>query len=80
MNKDINQRFAITAEIVFTTQQEMDEFDAQHFFEQEVSEYWDGYRDLDFESVRTKSVDELPADPDDYEDFKHEKRLQGFVA
>lgn len=66
MNEDVNQRFAIRAEVVFTTQQDMDEFGAQHFFEQELSE-WEGLRsDLDFESVRTKQVVELPADNDEY--------------
>ena len=76
MNEDVNKRFVIRAEIVFTTQQEMDTSDAEYLFEQEISEYWDGLRDLDFESVRIESVGELPAGPEDYEDFKEEKRLQ----
>jgi hypothetical protein len=75
MNKDVNQRFAISCEIVFTTQGEMDEFDAQRYFELELSEHWEAMHDLDFESVPTRDVVELPADSDEYEDFKREKTL-----
>jgi hypothetical protein len=74
MSQNVNQRFALSCEIVFTTQQEIDEFDAKHFFELELSEHWEGLHDLDFETVRTKSVKELPADPDEYEKSKRQSR------
>lgn len=75
MNEDINQRFVLTCEIVFTTQQEMDESDAERSFELELSEHWEAMHDLDFESVRIEDVKELPADPDEYEDFIQKQRL-----
>lgn len=76
MNEDVYKRFAVACEVVFTTQQDMDEFDVERSFETELSEQWDGLHDLDFESVRTLSVNELPAEMEQYAKFI-QRRLLG---
>ncbi len=73
---EANQRFVISCEIVFTTQQEMDEADAQHYFELELAEQWEGLHDLDFESVVTQKVEKLPADRDEYNELNLNDALE----
>lgn len=79
MNEQPNHRFEVQCKIVFTTQQGMDEFDAQQHFEQELSK-WEGMRsDLDFESVQTNQVVELPADNDEYNMLNMKQAVEGIA-
>ena len=62
------KRFVITAELVVTTEQDFDAADVDTFFKWELIEGWEGRHDLDFESLRVRSVVEVDPDPNNYDE------------
>lgn len=76
MNEHPAHRFLIRTEVVFTTLQDMDEFDAEHFFKQGLAEWEGSSTDLDFESVYRVEVKELPNFDHAYEGYlNHQEEL-----